>query len=74
MTSPRHLSTRKIYRQLDAPYDPDRPRYNCYRPAHSGSGFYILDCWIVDSNGRRHPGYNVSPVPVYVGNIGEEIK
>jgi hypothetical protein len=50
-------------------YDPERPRFNCYRPAHNGS-YYVLDCWVCDENGEVHPGYNVSPVPVHWQNIG----
>jgi hypothetical protein len=34
--------------------------------------FGIVDCWIVNGQGRRHPGYNASPVPVDVSSIGKE--
>ena len=53
-------------------YDPDRKRYNCYRPAINGA-YYIIDCWPCDEAGNVHPGYNVSPSPVCQDNIGQVV-
>lgn len=52
-------------------FDPSEAgkKYNCYRPALTGS-FYIVDCWVCDEAGNIHPGYNAKPVPVHVDNIG----
>lgn len=68
MSGIRYLSSDLIYK-AKRPYDPERPQYDCYRPAESGS-YMILDCWVCDKQGRVHPGYNVSPVPVHGRNIG----
>jgi hypothetical protein len=56
------------------PYDEDAPQFDCLSPAMDDNGqFSIVDCWITDSMGNVHPGYNVSPVPVSVDNIGDEV-
>lgn len=64
-----------VYRNLNGPYDEDAPRFDCLLPASDDNGQYgIVDCWITDETGEVHPGYNVSPVPVHVGNIGPMIR
>lgn len=32
-------------------------------------GCYVADCWIVDAEGRRHPGYDESPVPIRISDL-----
>jgi hypothetical protein len=51
-------------------YDPELKRYNCYRPAHTGV-YSVQDMWVCDEQGRIHPGYNASPVPVIVSDLGD---
>ena len=53
-------------------YDDDNPQFNCYSPVFEGE-FTIVDCWVCTKDGEIHPGYNVSPVPVYVGYLGKMI-
>ena len=64
-----------IYKSVNGPYDEDHPQFDCLMPAMDDNGqFSIVDCWITDSQGNVHPGYNVSPVPVPVSNIGVMVK
>ena len=60
----------KLHKAVE-PYDPENPKFDHYKPAHT-SDFTICDCWVCDSRGRIHPGYNVSPVPVYWENLKRE--
>jgi len=53
---------RNLYR-LHEPYDEDQPEYDCMRPAQAGD-FGVFDAWICNKQGRVHPDYNVSPVPI----------
>jgi len=56
-------------------YDTNTPKgkkYNCYQPCMTGN-FYIVDCWVCDSAGNVHPGYNVSGVPVETSSLGKII-
>lgn len=64
-----------IYTTSDGdPYDPEYPSYPCLSPARDiAEGINIFDCWIVDKNGKRCPGYNASPVPINASNIGKLI-
>lgn len=32
-------------------------------------GCFIADCWIVDAEGNRHPGYDESPVPMRISDL-----
>lgn len=32
-------------------------------------GCLIADCWIVDAEGNRHPGYDESPVPMRISDL-----
>lgn len=69
----RQLKSNHIYKAKRGHiYDPDNKKYNCYRPAQSGS-YGILDCWVCDEAGNIHPGYNVSPVPVSQESIGQHV-
>ena len=67
----------KIYRSLDEdtrqpdPYDDEAPEYDCYQPTTTGN-FWLCDCWVVDSEGRQHPGYE-SAVPVRRESLGEVV-
>jgi hypothetical protein len=64
-----------IYESVSGPYDEDQPQFDCLMPAMDDNGqFSIVDCWITDRQGNIHPGYNVSPVPVTVSNIGVMVK
>lgn len=62
----------QIYRSINEdsgspePHDSDTPEYDCYQPTMTGN-FWVCDCWVVDSKGKRHPGYSVSAVPVLRG-------
>jgi len=51
-------------------YNGDNPQYNCFIPAETGV-WRIVDCWPCDAAGNIHPGYNASPVPVDVSNLGQ---
>lgn len=51
----------------------DGERYGYAKPEKYAVGCIIGDCWIVDKNGRRHPGYNVSPVSMN-GDMLQEVK
>ena len=51
------------------PYDDEAPDYDCYQPTETGA-FWVCDCWVVDSEGRQHPGYSESAVPVRKGCLG----
>lgn len=53
---------RNLYK-LHEPYDEDAPEFNCIQPALANN-HYLFDAWICDEQGRVHPGYNVSPVPI----------
>ena len=50
-------------------YDPAKRKYNCYRPAQSGT-WNVFDAWVCDKDGNVHPGYNISPVPVSIDALG----
>ena len=64
-----------IYRAVNGPYDESKPQFDCVRPAMDDNGRYsVVDCWITDSQGNIHSGYDVSPVPVAVENIGKMVK
>lgn len=68
------FTTTNIYEKLQGPYDDDNPQFDCVRPALDDNGqFSIVDCWIVDRKDNIHPGYNVSPVPIPVSEIGNII-
>lgn len=54
-------------------HDPERPQYNCYSPVEYADHCTLGDCWVCDKNGKVHPGYNVSPVPVCVDSLGKII-
>lgn len=59
--------------KMPEPYDPDNPEYDHAVPAIDDNGImYCVDCWIVNSRGKRHPGYDVSPVPVLVSDFTGE--
>jgi hypothetical protein len=64
---PKRFIKGKLYKAVE-PYAPEAPKFNHYKPANTGD-FEICDCWVVDANGRIHPGYNVSPVPVHWSNL-----
>lgn len=53
---------RNIYR-MNEPYDEEHPEYDCMHPAETGS-CGVFDAWICDAQGRIHPGYALSPVPI----------
>lgn len=53
-------------------YDSDKPKYNCYLPANSGS-YSLFDCWVCDEHGNIHPGYCNSPVPVSADQLGQVV-
>lgn len=38
--------------------------YAFAQAAEGTDGCLIADCWIIDREGRIHPGYECSPVPV----------
>jgi len=64
-----------IYRAANGSYDESQPQFDCVWPVMDDNGQYsIVDCWITDSQGNIHPGYDVSPVPVAVSNIGDMIR
>jgi hypothetical protein len=46
-------------------------RYHYVEPVEYADGSVIGDCWIVDRRGNKHPGYNVSPVPFHVDQLGK---
>lgn len=62
-----------IYRAKDDCYDEDYPAFACYSPVDYADGCFIGDCWVCDEQGNICPGYNVSPVPVNVEDLGEVI-
>ena len=68
----------QIYRSINErsgkldPYDDDAPEYDCYQPTATGD-FWLCDCWVVDSEGRQHPGIDRSAVPVRKGCLGEVV-
>lgn len=64
---PKRFIKGKIYKAV-TPYDPENPKFDHYKPAFTTDA-EICDCWVTDSNGRIHPGYNVSPVPVHFSNL-----
>lgn len=69
----RFFSSKLIYKAKRGHiHDDSKPRYDCYIPAESGS-YGIFDCWVCDSKGNIHPGYNVSPVPVSADNLGDVV-
>ena len=35
-------------------------------------GCYIVDCWIVNSTGEKHPGYDSCPIPVQADDVETE--
>ena len=48
----------------------DDEQYDHVEPAINDNGkFWLVDCWLVTEDGKVHPGYNVSPVPVRVEDI-----
>jgi hypothetical protein len=49
-------------------YDEDFPQFNYYQPTQSGD-FYMVDCWVIDKNGNKHPGIDVCPVPIDVDDL-----
>jgi hypothetical protein len=32
-------------------------------------GCYMIDCWIVNERGEKHPGIDSCPVPVLIGDV-----
>lgn len=56
-------------------YDPENKQFDCYLPAFAITSppTYIVDCYVCDAAGNVHPGYNVSPVPVLVSNLGRVV-
>ena len=54
-------------------YDLEEDKYDCYTPAEYADGCILGDCWVVDEAGNINPGYNNSPVPVRVGQLGEVV-
>lgn len=35
----------------------------CYVIPHDTGSYWMIDCWIVNEKGEKHPGYDVAPVP-----------
>lgn len=72
-TEARRTKSNNIYQAKRGKiYDPEQKQFNCYRPVYDGS-FFTLDCWVCDKEGNIHPGYNISPVPVHVDNLGRVV-
>lgn len=63
MSEPQFISRHLLYIKPGFIYDEANPRYTFLIPVDSGN-FYLCDCWIVDRNGNKHPGYSVCPVPI----------
>lgn len=40
----------------------DNDGYNYLIP-HDTGNYWMIDCWIVNEQGKKHPGYDVAPVP-----------
>lgn len=73
MSTPPFLSSKLIYKAKKGHiYDPAKKQYNCFKPALSGR-YQILDCFPCDKNGRIHPGYATSPVPIHYSALGEVV-
>lgn len=66
----RYLIKGAIYKSKNS-YDHTNEKYDCFSPVHSGSGMYVVDCWVCDSEGNIAEGLNVSPIPVMVDWLGE---
>jgi hypothetical protein len=59
--------------RIDCYAEPDS-RYRYLRPAGYTEPFAeISDCWIVDRQGNKHPGYKVSPMPFHRDDLGERV-
>lgn len=46
----------------------DSEGYNYLIPVDTGN-YWMIDCWIVNEKGEKHPGYNIAPVPVTTSNL-----
>lgn len=51
----------------------DMKRFCYAEPVEYADGSMLGDCWIVDKNGRRYPGLNISPVPICVDSLGKVV-
>jgi hypothetical protein len=47
----------------------DLAHYRYAEPVNYADGATLGDCWIVDTQGHRHPGYNVCPVPFHASAL-----
>jgi len=55
-------------------YSEPKSRYRYLQPAsYTEPSSEISDCWIVDRWGRKHPGYDVSPMPFHRDDLGEPV-
>ncbi len=60
-----------IYRAKRGAITGSQPQFNCISPAHDWQpNWFAGDVWICDANGNFDPGYNVSPVPIRLNDIG----
>lgn len=48
--------------------------YYFAEPAEYVNGNIIGDCWIVNAQGKKHPGFNNVPVPHNISNLYNPIK
>ena len=48
--------------------------YHYAEPVKYANDCIIGDCWIVNAQGQRHPGFDVSPVPHNISSLSNPVK
>lgn len=56
------------YSQADE-FNPSGIKYEFAKSTSYAGGAYIADCWIMNTEGNVHPGYNSSPVPLNISAL-----
>jgi hypothetical protein len=52
----------------------ERVKYDFAEPVRYADNCIVGNCWIVDSKGKKHPGFNVSPIPLHISSLSNPVK
>lgn len=68
----RFMKASRIYHAKQV-YDDDFPEFKFYKPEFTGN-FAVVDCFVLDEHGNRHPHYTGGSVPIHTRMIGKEVR
>lgn len=65
---PPFVSKFVLYKSEFSSDNSDWQGYNYLIPNDTGN-YWMIDCWIVNEQGEKHPGYDVAPVPLATSGL-----